>query len=139
MCYLQAASRGIVLSEEQLAAGLAIQTSYLHQIAACQAERQEILAGLQAAPCMPDASPPELSTPNWAASFSTDMGHLSNGHALQQEAYLHLIRSFVLHVLTPFDAGLLIAASYPYLVEFGAIIQHILSGPSNQAAPSRHG
>ena len=138
-CYLQVAARAIVLSEEQLAAGHAIQSSYVQQLAACQAERKELLKALQTAAAPPGAGIPELSAPNQAVAISSDMRRLSISSALQQEAYLHLTRSFVLHVLTPFDAGLLMAASHPYLVEFGAIMQHLLTAASNRAATTGQG
>ena len=128
-----------MLSEEQLATGLAIQSSYVQQLAACQAERKELLNALQPAAAPPGAGISELSAPSHAAAISSDMRRLSISNALQQEAYLHLTRSFVLHVLTPFDAGLLVAASHPYLVEFGAIMQHILTDASDRAASTGQG
>lgn len=122
-----------MLSEEQLAAGLALQRSYVQQVAACQAERQGISAGMQTA----DASLSELSNTNKAISINRR--HFEDSLALQQEAYLQLIRSFVLHILTPFNAGLLVAASHPFLVEFGAVIQHILSDARSRRASAGEG
>ena len=55
------------------------------------------------------------------------MSRVSIGFGLQQEAYLDLVRRFVLHILTPFQAGLLCAAAHPYLIEFPSVLWHILA------------
>ena len=124
-CDLQAAAIAIALEATQLAAARALYDSYAQQAAHFSLERQQLLTSMQAADASP--APPELSTPLEAAAKSEQMARVSRSYAMQQEAYLHLTRTFVLHVLTPIQAGLLCAASYPYLVEFPSVMAHILN------------
>lgn len=124
---LQAAAREIALTADQLAATRALSDAYAQQVAAIMSERQQQLTSLQAPLAMTGRPGPELSSPHQAASIKTSMARLANGCALQQEAYLNLTRTFVLKILTPFQAGMLCSASYPYLMEFPAVMSHILS------------
>ncbi len=125
MCALQAAADVTALSIEQLEAVRKLHADYAQQVTSAHAEQHRLLAMMQQAP---GTSPvlPELSAPHEAADSICSMGHLCNSFALQREAYLNLTRSFVLHILTPLQAGLLCAASYPYLINFPAIISHLL-------------
>ena len=125
--HLQAASRSILLDSEQLAAAQAIQDCYLRQIGAIYADRANQMQVLQASAAGSIALVPELSEPHQAARMLTSTGQISDGFALQRETYMQLIRSFVLCVLTPFQAGLLCAASYPYLIEFPSVLGHVLA------------
>lgn len=117
----------MALTADQMAAIRMLCDGYSQQTAAIKSERQQQLMGLQA-PAVRTATPgPELSSPHQAASMKTTMARLANGCALQQEAYLHLTRTFVLKILTPFQAGMLCSASYPYLMEFPAVMSHLLA------------
>ena len=88
---------------------------------------QQQVTALHSPSAAPGPSIPELSSPHQAALIKTTMARLANGCALQQEAYLHLTRTFALQILTPFQAGMLCSASFPYLVEFSAVLSHVLS------------
>ena len=127
MLLLQKAAIAIRLDAAQLAAARALYDSYVQQAAQARYKRQQLLSSMQTAAVAPAPFAPELSAPLHAAAISEQTRCVSNSHALQQEAYLHLTRSFVLHVLTPFQAGLLCAASYPYLIEFPCIMWQILN------------
>ena len=69
--------------------------------------------------------------------MAAHMARCSTSFALQQEAYLHLIRTFVLEILTPWQAGSLCAAAYPYFMEFPAVLAHILEAAATQPAPAQ--
>lgn len=124
---LQTAASKMALTADQLTATKVLYDGYAQQVAAIKSERQQQLAGLQTPAAMTGMPGPELYSPHQAASIKTMMARLANGCALQQEAYLHLTRSFVLKILTPFQAGMLCSASYPYLMEFPTVITHVLS------------
>ena len=123
---LQAAAKTILLDPEQHSALRALHKTYTRQVAEAHAECQDHLRSLQASQA---SLVPELSQPHLAAALLACMSCISSTFALQQEAYLNLIRSFVLHILTPFQAGLLCAAAYPYLIEFPSVLWHMLSAP----------
>lgn len=99
-------------------------------MAAIMSQHQQQLTGLQPPAGTTGTPGPELSSPHQAASIKTTLARLANGCALQQEAYLHLTRTFVLKILTPYQAGMLCSASYPYLMEFPAVMSHVLSQSS---------
>ena len=120
----------MAMDPAQLAAMQALHDGYVQHDSAIKARRQQQLAEMQAAQL--SLCSPELVLPNQAASSAAAMGRMSSTLALQQEAYVHLIRAFVLHILTPFQAGLLCAASYPFLIEFPAIIEHLLEAARPQ-------
>lgn len=105
-------------------------------MAAAQAQSVEFMTNLQAAAANPAAAVPELSRPNEAASIRANMARISDLSGIQQEAYLHLVRSFVLYILTPFQAGLLCAAAHPYLIEFPSVLRHVVAGAAAQEGPS---
>ena len=121
------AASTISLDATQLLAAHALYDSYAQQAARSVSEREELLHSMQAPAASTDPPVPELSAPLQVASISEQMGRVSRAHALHLEAYLHLIRGFVLHVLTPFQAGLLCAASHPYLIEFPAMMWQMLN------------
>ena len=75
-----------------------------------------------------------LRSPHRVAAAAADMARCSASFALQQEVYIHLIRTFVLEVLTPWQAGKLCAAAYPFLMEFPAILSHILEAAGARPA-----
>ena len=110
-----------------MAAAQVLHDTYVQQAASANADRQQLLAALQGAATTAAAPAPELSMPHMAVSLSADMLRLAGNHALQQEAYLHLARSFVLCILTPMQAGMLAAASYPFLTEFPTVLAHIVA------------
>ena len=113
------------LDANQVTAAQVLHDTYLQQAVSASADRQQLLSALQIA--APTAAAPELSMPYMAVALSTDMLRLAGSHALHQEAYLHLARSFVLCVLTPMQAGMLAAASYPFLTEFPTVLAHIVA------------
>lgn len=124
----QAVARTIVLDPEQLAAGRALVEEYSSQATKARAEQ---LAAMQPGPSAAAeraaALLPELSTPHQAAVISSSMDRLTHSLALQEEAYLHLVRSLVLCILTPHQTGLLCAAAFPYLCEFPCVLLDMLS------------
>ena len=123
---MQAASLRLQLDANQVAAAQVLYDIYVQQAANANADRQQLLAALQSQSSTAAPATPELSAPNMAFSLMTGMHRLQGSYALQQEAYMHLLRSFVLHILTPMQAGLLAAASYPFLTEFPAVLEHIV-------------
>ena len=124
MSTLQATAERMALDSEQVAALRVLSRTYHQRVTAIKAERVQHLMAMQTGRA--SLLSPELAIPNQAASSAAAMGRLRAGTSLQQETYLHLIRSFVLGILTPYQAGLLCAASYPYLVEFPAVIGHLI-------------
>ena len=124
---LQTAARGLSLTADQLAAASALSNGYHERVAAIKSARQQQVTALHSPSAAPGPPIPELSSPHQAALIKTTMARLANGCALQQQAYLHLTRTFALQILTPFQAGMLCSAFYPYLVEFPAVLSHVLS------------
>ncbi len=125
-----------MLDPDQLAAAQTLQQEYAQQVASADAESQAYLRSLQASAAAPASSALELRQPHQAASEIARMGRISNAHAMQQEGYLNLIRGFVLNILTPFQAGLLCAAAYPYLIEFPSVISHMVAEAAWQPTPA---
>ena len=123
---LQIATSAITFDREQLVAAHALYDSYCNSIIQDQPQRQRSLAVLQAAPATLHPHVLELRAPHYAAHVTADMACLSSSMALQVQAYLNLYWTFVMCILTPHQAGMLSAASYPYLVEFPTILWHIL-------------
>ena len=127
---LQAVARTIALSSDQLAALHVLHDEYARHIAALSIERQPQLMASQSAASSAAGQAPELSMPLQAAAISSQMASLTHSFDLQQEAYLHLVRSLVLHILTPYQTALLCAAAFPFLIEFPCIMQEMLSNAS---------
>ena len=125
---LQIAASEIALSREQLVAARALYNSYSNSTSQDQLQRQRLLAVTQAAPATLLPTPLELKAPHHAACLSADLACLSSSLALQTQCYLNLYWTFVLCILTPLQAGMLSAASYPYLIEFPTILCHVLHG-----------
>lgn len=116
------------LRNDQLEQIQAIDEAYLRQITRLCNDREASLIALQAA--TPDTVLAPLSSTLMASETSVHMARCAASFELQQEAYLNLVRKFVLAILTPYQAGVLCAAAYPYLMEFPAIISHILEAAS---------
>lgn len=114
------------MDREQLVAAHALYDSFSNSNGQEQHQRQRLVTVLQAAPATLHPSVLELKAPHHAAHITADMAGLSSSLALQVQAYLNLYWAFLLCILTPFQAGLLSAASYPYLVEFPTILWHVL-------------
>lgn len=123
---LQVAARAITFDREQLIAAHALYDGYSNSIIQHQPQRHRLQSVLQAAPATLHPHVLELKTPHYAAHITADMACLSSSMALRVQAYLSLYWTFLLRILTPHQAGMLSAASYPYMVEFPTILWHIL-------------
>ncbi|KAK9859389.1 hypothetical protein WJX84_012025 [Apatococcus fuscideae] len=100
-------------------------------------ENLKVAASAMAAASTATSFLPELRGPHHAAYISADVERLSGSYILQMQAYMDLSWALVLSVLTPFQAGMLSAASYPYMVEFPAIMWHMLHSATESV--SSHG
>ena len=118
------------LSDHQLDQIRELDDTYLQKVTGLCLNREDSLAALQMT--TPEAILAPLSRPHSASDVAADMAQCAASFALQQEAYLHLIRTFVLHILTPYQAGMLCAAAYPFFMEFPAVIAHILEAATAQ-------
>ena len=125
-CFMQAAAQRMAMSNAQIIAVRALRDSYIQEISAIKNRQQQAMAEMQAT-----QQSSVLLLPNHAGSNFASLGRLSSSLALQQETSLHVIRRFLFHILTPFQAGLLCAASYPFLIEFPAVIEHLLEAGSS--------
>ncbi len=112
------------LRNDQLERIQALDEAYLQEVTRLCVDREASLSALQAA--SPNTVLAPLSSPLRAAEVTGHMAQCAASFELQQEAYLNLIRTLVLTILTPYQAGLLCAAAYPFLMEFPAIIGHVL-------------
>ena len=128
------------LSNHQLDLIQQLDDKYLQKVTGLCINREASLAALQMTTPADILLP--LSSPHRASSVAADMTRCAASFALQQEAYLHLIRTFVLTILTPRQCSLLCAAAWPFLMEFPAIIGHILEAAatwSGSGAPRASG
>lgn len=112
------------LSNHQLDLIRELDDKYLQKVTGLCLNRENSLAALQMTAPADILSP--LGSPHKASTVAANMTLCSASFALQQEAYLHLIRTFILTILTPYQCSLLCAAAWPFLVEFPAVIGPVL-------------
>ena len=120
------------LRNDQLEKIQALDEAYLQHVTQLCIDREASLTALQAA--TPNTVLAPLSSPLRAGEITNHMARCAVSFDLQQEAYLNLVRTFVLAILTPYQAGLLCAAAYPFFMEFPAIIAHVLEAASSPGA-----
>ncbi|KAK9858875.1 hypothetical protein WJX84_007523 [Apatococcus fuscideae] len=102
---VKATALSMGLSIHQLDLIRALDDKYLQKVTGLCINREASLAALQMTTPAQILSP--LGSPHKASSVAADMTQCSASFALQQEAYLHLIRTFALTILTPYQCSLL--------------------------------
>ncbi len=131
---MQDAALSLALSDEQIDLIRKLDDEYLQKITGLSINRETSLTSLLEV--TPEKILGPLRSPHRAAAVAAEMARCSTSFALQQEVYMHLIRTFVLEILTPWQAGKLCAAAYPYLMEFPAVISHILEAAGARQGPT---